>query len=66
VIPDGPPADRARQLDISMLAMLGGRERTMAEYERVLQEAGFQPTGFVQTQRPIAIVEGEPIEGSAD
>ena len=41
-------------LDLNMLVMTGGRERTMADFERLLSEAGFRlwsviPTGTVNS-----------------
>jgi hypothetical protein len=62
ILPEGPEAHRARQLDIIMLAMTGGRERTNDEYERLLAAAGFQVSRVVRTQTPISIIEAVPAD----
>jgi hypothetical protein len=41
---DGTPS-LAVPWDVHMLCNVGGRERTAAHYERLLAEAGFEPTG---------------------
>jgi SAM-dependent methyltransferase len=40
VVSDQPGWDHAKLLDIDMLAVFGGRERTLAEWERLLDAAG--------------------------
>jgi O-methyltransferase len=57
VMPEGPEAYRARALDILMLALTGGRERTRSEYERLLDGADFQVTKVIQTASLMSIVE---------
>jgi hypothetical protein len=61
VMPEGPGFHRAKALDINMLVLTGGRERTENEYARLLASAGFRLTRTIQTSGPISIVEAEPI-----
>ena len=41
VLADGDEPDLAKMIDLVMLAMLPGRERTAAEYRALLAKAGF-------------------------
>ena len=47
----------AKFLDIEMLAMPGGRERTEAEYAALFERAGFRLTRVVPTQSPMSVIE---------
>jgi hypothetical protein len=44
-------------LDIEMLAMPGGRERTEAEYASLFERAGFRLTKVVPTKSPFSVIE---------
>ena len=44
-------------LDLNMLVMMGGRERTEAEYRSLLQAAGFQLTRIILTPSPVSVIE---------
>lgn len=57
VVPDGAPDPRVHNLDVIMLAITGGRERTAAELRGLLQRAGFQLTSVTETASPMRIVE---------
>lgn len=46
-----------RTLDIIMLAITGGRERTAAELEQLLTSTGFRATGALPTASPLRIVQ---------
>jgi ubiquinone/menaquinone biosynthesis C-methylase UbiE len=52
----------AIRMDLHMLALLAGRERTAAEYERLLAAAGFRLTRTIPTRSPagIAVLEAVP------
>jgi hypothetical protein len=55
-------AAEAYLLDLEMLVFTpGGRERTKAEFEAVLESAGFAMTRIVPTVTPVSIVEAKPI-----
>ncbi|MFZ5816886.1 MAG: methyltransferase [Bacillota bacterium] len=46
--------------NLNMLVMTGeGRERTGAEYEQLLRQAGLTPLGTLRTQGPLALVVGQ-------
>lgn len=47
----------AKTLDIAMLALTGGRERTKDEFERLLQAAGFRLAGLHPTATPFTLIE---------
>jgi hypothetical protein len=49
----------AKMLDIVMLAVPGGRERTPDEYSELLAKAGLRMTRVIPTQSPVSIIEAE-------
>ena len=54
---DGAAADpRGHTLDVIMLAVTGGRERT-GRHEGLLEEAGFAPLSVTDTSGPLHLVE---------
>jgi hypothetical protein len=57
VVPDGPPDPRVHNLDVLMLIMTGGRERTADELRRLLERAGFRSGSVIDTASPMRIVE---------
>lgn len=59
----GPPnePDPAKFSDLNMLVMLGGRERTAEDFERLYSEAGFEVSGIVRTGSAFAVIEGVPV-----
>lgn len=55
-----PPANEpslGKWLDLHMLVMLGGRERTADEYRSLLAAAGFELTSVIPTQSGASLVE---------
>ena len=58
VMPDGPQRHRSKTLDVLMLAVTGGRERTLAEYRDLLAAADIDLIGMTPTATPFSIVEG--------
>jgi SAM-dependent methyltransferase len=52
--------DPARSSDLNMLVMLGGRERTVGEYQVLLADAGFSLTRVISTASPMSIIESQP------
>ncbi len=61
VVPNGSEPHFSKFIDLNMLVMTGGRERTEAEYRTLLEASGFRLTRIIPTQSPVSIVEGEPI-----
>jgi O-methyltransferase domain/Dimerisation domain len=61
VIPDPPGPHLAKALDINMLVMTGGRERTLAEHEAFLTSAGFRLERAIPTPSPYTLVEATAV-----
>ena len=61
VIPDHDRDIPAKWIDLEMLVMVDGRERTESEYGRLLQQAGFQLTRVVETASPFGVVEARAV-----
>lgn len=58
VMPEGPEPHWAKTLDVLMLAVTGGRERTEAQYRTLLGDAGIDLVRTVPTPTPFSVVEG--------
>jgi hypothetical protein len=61
VIPVGNTPHPGKLSDINMLVVLGGKERTEAEYRILLADAGFRLTRIIPTQRGRSIIEAVPV-----
>jgi ubiquinone/menaquinone biosynthesis C-methylase UbiE len=48
----------AKMLDMQMLALAGGRERTEPEYAALLDRAGYRLNRLVPTRGPVSVLEG--------
>lgn len=57
VVPEGGEPSMSKLMDVHMMVMTGGRERTAAEYEDLFARAGFRLTRVVPTASPVSIVE---------
>ena len=60
VLSEGNTFHPAKILDITMLTLTPGQERTESEYRDLLQKAGFQLTRVIPTNSPVSIVEAIP------
>jgi hypothetical protein len=60
VIPPGNEASFAKLLDLNMLVLPGGQERTEAEYRRLFAAAGFELAQILPTRAEVDILVGEP------
>jgi hypothetical protein len=60
VLPGGDTPHPGKTLDMVMLVVPGGRERTTAEYDTLFDKAGLRLTRVVPTASPVSIVEGVP------
>lgn len=58
VIPAGNDPHWGKLLDLHMLVIAGGRERTKEEFEKIFGAAGFRLVRVVPTKCPLSIVEG--------
>jgi len=54
---EGAATPMGVMLDLNMLVMLGGRERTAAEYAVLFEQAGLRLSRVVPTAAPIALIE---------
>ncbi|MGO1079228.1 methyltransferase [Inquilinus sp. CA228] len=58
---DGELAPEVAMMDIAMLAITGGRERSAAEFAALYDRAGFRLHRVVATASPFRLLEGRPI-----
>ena len=58
VMPGPNEPSFAKMLDMQMLVMAGGRERTEPEYAALLDRAGYKLKRVVPTRGPVAVLEG--------
>ncbi len=57
VLPEGNAPDFGKIIDLEMLMMPGGRERTADEFEALFTRAGFELTKIVATASPLSVIE---------
>jgi hypothetical protein len=58
VLPSGSAPHYGKLLDLEMLVLTPrGRERTKAEFARLLRGAGFRLSRIIATESPLSIVE---------
>ncbi|MFN2577978.1 MAG: methyltransferase [Pyrinomonadaceae bacterium] len=57
VPPTGEP-HFSKFMDLNMLVMTGGRERTESEFRRLYENSGFKLTRIVPTESPFSVIEG--------
>jgi hypothetical protein len=60
VLPDGDTPHPGKMLDVCMLMLPGGEERTEAQYATLLDKAGFRLTRVVPTASLVSVVEAVP------
>jgi hypothetical protein len=58
VIPSGNEPFGGKFLDLVMLLIPGGKERTEAEYRALFQDAGFELSNIVPTGSEVSVIEG--------
>ena len=58
--PDATPHP-GKVLDVVMLTLTGGRERSQEEYEALMRAAGFRLDRVVPTRSPISVLVGLPV-----
>jgi hypothetical protein len=59
VIPETPEFNVGKWMDLNMLVMAGGRERTAAEFRDLYGQAGFELEQIIPTPSPLSIVVGK-------
>jgi O-methyltransferase domain len=62
LVPPGDEPNQIKAIDVVMLAVTGGLERTEAQYTRLFATAGLQLERVIQTRGPIAILEATPVQ----
>ena len=60
VIPEDNQPFFGKLLDLTMLLLPGGQERTEEEYRRLFNRAGFRLKRIVPTDSGVSVIEGEP------
>jgi O-methyltransferase/methyltransferase family protein len=60
VVPETNEPDFSKFIDLNMLVMTGGKERTAREFEDLLAAAGFKLLQVIPTDQPTSIIEAMP------
>ena len=60
LVPEKVEPGMVHLMDLNMLVMTGGLERTAKEYETLLGRAGFRVTRVLPTAGPFGLVEAKP------
>jgi len=61
VLPAGDTPHFGKLLDLAMMAMLTGHERTQPEFSDLLDAAGFRIERVVETAAPTSLIEAHPV-----
>jgi hypothetical protein len=60
LLPDEPAAHPGWLMDLNMLVMTGGRERTAAEFAAILTRAGWRVDDVIETPSPLSVMLASP------
>ena len=60
-LPEDNSGARSKFVDINMMVLTGGRERTVPEYSSLLKDAGFRLNEVVKTTSDFNVMEALPI-----
>jgi len=60
VVPDDDAHCFSKLLDLNMMVMTGGRERTRAEFTALLNTAGYRLSRIIPTLAPQSVLEAIP------
>ena len=61
VVPEENRPDFSHWMDLNMLVMTGGKERTAAEYESLFRRGGFRLERIVPTAGPFSVIDARPV-----
>ena len=61
VVPPGDAPHMSKMIDLTMLGMLTGRERTEAELRELVESAGLAFRGVIPTPTPLSFIEAEVV-----
>jgi hypothetical protein len=59
VLDDSPAPHFGKFIDIEMIAFVGGKERTAAEFRELLHSAGFLLRRVIPTKSPLSLLEAD-------
>jgi O-methyltransferase domain len=62
VVQPGSAPDLMKLMDLEMLIMPGGRERTAEEFRALFARSGFEMTRIVKTRSPLNVIEAVPVK----
>ncbi|MGH3148632.1 MAG: methyltransferase, partial [Rubrobacter sp.] len=60
-LPPGDASSPARLLDLLLLTLVGGKERTEEEFRQLLGDAGFALSRIIPTTVGTSVIEARPI-----
>jgi hypothetical protein len=60
-VPETDEPHFSKFIDLNMLVMTGGKERTEKEFAQLLAAAGFKLLRVIPTELPTSIVEAQPM-----
>ncbi len=61
VLPEADAPSPGKQLDLTMLFMLGGQERSEQEWRSLLLASGFRVANIWRTRGPFDLIESNPL-----
>jgi hypothetical protein len=61
VLQSGNAPDLGKLIDLEMLMMPGGKERSELEFRALFASAGFELTRIVPTRSPLSVIEARPV-----
>ena len=61
IIPPGNDPSFSKLLDLNMLVIPGGKERTEGEYRDLYEAAGFRLSSITATKSDVSVIEGRPV-----
>lgn len=59
VVPDSDENSPAKFMDLNMMVMVGGRERTASEFKALFERSGFELTRILPTRSGMSVIEGK-------
>jgi hypothetical protein len=62
VVPETPEFDMGKWMDLNMMLMSTGKERSATEFRELLHRGGFAIERMVPTPSPLSIIVGRPID----
>ncbi|HEY5833422.1 methyltransferase [Streptomyces sp.] len=61
IVPDGDDFSPSKIIDLNMMVLTTGQERTAGEFRALLSAAGFTVTRMLPTQSPSSVIEAAPV-----